>query len=70
MWPSPPGSRDLRLAAAAPEINAGAVLPNLNDPFVTDGHPDQGAFEAGQPLPVYGPRALLTIQTYLPLASR
>jgi uncharacterized repeat protein (TIGR01451 family) len=51
-----PGSRDLRLEAGAPEINAGINLPNLNDPFVTDGQPDLGAFEAGQPLPTYGPR--------------
>ncbi len=51
-----PGSRDLRLAAAAPEIDAGAALPNLNDIFITDGKPDMGAFEAGQPLPAYGPR--------------
>ena len=54
----PPGSRDLRLKAGAPEINAGAILPNLNDPFVSDGHPDLGAFEFGQPLPAYGPRLL------------
>jgi uncharacterized repeat protein (TIGR01451 family) len=51
-----PGSRDLRLLAGAPEINTGAALPNLNDPFVTDGLPDMGAFEYGQPLPTYGPR--------------
>ncbi|MFQ5594257.1 MAG: FG-GAP-like repeat-containing protein [Anaerolineae bacterium] len=54
--PAEPGSRDLRLVAGAPQINAGAVLPNLNDPFVTDGQPDIGAFEAGQPPPSYGPR--------------
>ncbi len=54
-----PGSRDLRLKAGAPEINAGINLPNLNDPFVTDGQPDLGAFEAGQPLPTYGPRPQL-----------
>jgi len=52
-----PGSRDLRLAPGAPEINAGAVLPNFNDPFVTDGQPDMGAFEYGQAPPAYGPRA-------------
>jgi uncharacterized repeat protein (TIGR01451 family) len=52
-----PGSRDLRLAAGAPEINAGAVLTNFNDPFVTDSHPDLGAFEYGQAAPAYGPRA-------------
>ena len=54
-----PGSRDLRLAPGAPEINAGAVLANFNTPFVTDGQPDLGAFEYGQPAPAYGPRAIL-----------
>ena len=64
-----PGSRDLRLVAGAPEINAGAILPNLNDPFVSDGQPDMGAFEFGQPLPVYGPR-LNGTQAYLALITR
>ena len=54
----PPGSRDLRLKAGVPEIDGGAILSNLNDPFVSDGHPDLGAFEFGQPLPEYGPRLL------------
>ncbi|MFQ6048349.1 MAG: hypothetical protein ACE5K7_03185, partial [Phycisphaerae bacterium] len=40
----------------APEIDAGAVLPNINEPFVPDGQPDIGALEFGQPLPEYGPR--------------
>jgi uncharacterized repeat protein (TIGR01451 family) len=52
-----PGSRDLRLAAGAPEIDGGTSLPNLNDPFVSDGKPDMGAFEFGHPLPAYGPRS-------------
>jgi uncharacterized repeat protein (TIGR01451 family) len=56
---TPPGSRDLRLTGGAPEINTGASLANLNDPFVSDGQPDMGAFEYGQPLPTYGPRPLL-----------
>jgi uncharacterized repeat protein (TIGR01451 family) len=51
-----PGSRDLRLAAGAPEIDAGAALPNLNDAFTLSGLPDLGAFEYGQPLPFYGVR--------------
>ena len=60
--PATPGERvepdghDLRLAEGAPLINAGALLANLSDPFVTDGQPDIGAFEAGQPVPRYGPR--------------
>jgi hypothetical protein len=54
--PAEPGSRDLRLAAGTPEIDAGAILSNLNDGFQLDGLPDMGAFELGQPLPTYGPR--------------
>jgi hypothetical protein len=53
-----PGSRDLRLASGVPEIDAGAMLANLNDGFQLSGAPDQGAFEHGQPLPRYGPRVL------------
>jgi hypothetical protein len=51
-----PGSRNLSLKAGSKAINAGEFLPNINDPFVTDGSPDCGAFESGQPLPHYGPR--------------
>ncbi len=40
------------------EINSGTHIPNLNDPFVTDGQPDLGAFEYGEPLPAYGPQPL------------
>ncbi|HUW84807.1 MAG TPA: dockerin type I domain-containing protein [Phycisphaerae bacterium] len=47
---------DLSLAAGAPEIDAGAVLPNINDPFVDDGLPDIGFLEYGRPRPQYGPR--------------
>ena len=52
-----PGSRDLRLVAGAPEINAGTDLPNFNAALTLSGPPDMGAFEYGQPLPEYGPRA-------------
>ncbi len=51
-----PGSRDLRLQPGAPERDAGVALANLNVPFVSDGQPDLGAFEFGEPLPLYGPR--------------
>jgi len=50
-----PGSEDLRLAAGSDAIGAGTPLDNLNDPFVTDGAPDLGAYEAGAALPDYGP---------------
>ncbi len=35
-------------------IDTGVVLDNINIPFVTDGKPDCGALEVGQPLPNYG----------------
>jgi uncharacterized repeat protein (TIGR01451 family) len=54
--PAEPGSRDLRLVAGAPEIDAGVDLPNLNDAFSLSGPPDMGAFEYGRPRPPYGPR--------------
>ncbi len=54
-----PGSRDLRLAEGAPEINAGVTLPNFNDDFVISGLPDMGANEFGQPFRSYGPRTIL-----------
>ncbi len=69
-----PGSRDLRLAGGVPQVNAGLALANLNDAFVADGLPDLGAFEAGQPLPVYGPRPAGFIANgrliFLPAVSR
>ena len=52
-----PGSRDFRLVADAPGVDAGTDLPNLNDAFDLTGAPDVGAFEYGEPLPEYGPRA-------------
>ena len=47
----------LTLAAGCPAIDAGAVLPNINDGFL-GGAPDLGAYEYGAPLPIYGPRPL------------
>jgi uncharacterized repeat protein (TIGR01451 family) len=52
-----PGSRDLTLVTSSPEIDSGVNMDNLNTPFVFDGQPDIGAFEFGEPLPIYGPRA-------------
>jgi len=49
---------DFTLQPGAPEIDAGDVLPNINDPFVFDGMPDIGANEFGQPRPKYGPRPI------------
>ncbi len=53
------GSYDMSLKAGVAAINAGAVLPNINDPFVTDGMPDCGAFEFGKEVPDYGPRTTI-----------
>jgi hypothetical protein len=46
---------DFRLKPDAAAVDAGCILPNVNDDF-TGKAPDLGALEAGQPLPVYGPR--------------
>lgn len=46
---------DLRLKSDSVAIDAGCILPNLNDGF-SGKAPDLGAYEAGQPLPHYGSR--------------
>ncbi len=46
---------DLRLAPGSTAIDAGAVLPGLNDGFRAR-RPDLGAYELDDPLPHYGPR--------------
>ncbi|MFC1713399.1 chondroitinase-B domain-containing protein [Candidatus Poribacteria bacterium] len=46
---------DLRLRPTSAAIDAGAVLPNVNDDY-TGNAPDLGCFESGNPLPHYGPR--------------
>lgn len=51
-----PAEPDMRLKQGAVAIDAGAVLPNISDGFAGKA-PDLGAFELGQPLPHYGPRA-------------
>jgi hypothetical protein len=53
--PTPVPPQYLVLAADCPAIDAGAILPNINDGFVGRA-PDLGAYEDGQPLPTYGPR--------------
>jgi hypothetical protein len=45
----------LVLARGCRAIDAGAILPNINDGFGGRA-PDLGAYEDGQPLPIYGPR--------------
>lgn len=46
---------DLRLRRGADAIDAGAVLPNINDGF-NGRAPDLGAYEYGKDMPHYGPR--------------
>ena len=46
---------DLRLEPDAPVVDAGAVLPNINDGY-TGRAPDVGCYERGVPEPHYGPR--------------
>ena len=50
-----PEEYDLQLRKGAKAIDAGVVLPNINDGF-TGRAPDLGAYEVGQPVPHYGPR--------------
>jgi hypothetical protein len=46
---------DLRPRAGTAVVDAALRLPNINDDFRGAG-PDIGAYEAGEPLPRYGPR--------------
>jgi hypothetical protein len=46
---------DLRLKAGTAAVDAGAALPNINDGY-SGPAPDLGAYEIGQPPPLYGPR--------------
>jgi len=52
-----PDEVDLRLRRGAAAIDAGVALPNINDGF--EGRaPDLGAYEYGEDMPHYGPRAI------------
>lgn len=46
----------LTLKSGSAAVDAGDVLPNINDDF-TGKAPDLGAHELGKPPPHYGPRA-------------
>jgi hypothetical protein len=46
---------DFRLHENAAAVDAGCILPNVNDGFRGNA-PDLGALEVGRPVPVYGPR--------------
>ncbi len=58
-FPNPPVPEkevpDLRPKAGSRVVDAGMLLPNINDDFLGNA-PDCGAYEAGQALPHYGPR--------------
>lgn len=45
---------DLSLQALANANNSGVKTPHLNTAYVFDGLPDMGAYERGEPLPLYG----------------
>jgi hypothetical protein len=51
-----PDASDLRLRAGSDAVDAGAVIPNLNDGTAITGAPDAGAFELGATRPAYGTR--------------
>ena len=48
---------NFRLKTGSKAVDAGVRLPNVNDGF-SGRAPDLGAYEVGQPAPVYGPRWL------------
>jgi hypothetical protein len=50
-------SLNFRLKPGSTAVDAGVRLPNVNDGF-NGRAPDLGAYEVGQPAPVYGPRWL------------
>jgi hypothetical protein len=55
-FPNPPiperEPADLRLRTGSAAVDAGVVLPNINDGY-RGAAPDLGAFELGDELPVY-----------------
>jgi hypothetical protein len=55
--PTPIPPQYMTLKGGCDAIDAGAILPNVNDGFL-GAAPDLGAYEYGQPLPHYGPRPL------------
>jgi hypothetical protein len=53
--PVPVPAQYMTLTAACNGVDAGVILPNIDDEFVGNA-PDLGAYELGLPLPTYGPR--------------
>ena len=50
-----PAGLDFQLRSGSAAIDAGVLLPSINDDF-TGRAPDLGAYEVGRPVPHYGPR--------------
>jgi len=50
-----PSQYDLRLKPGTAAVDAGTLLPNVNDLYRGKA-PDLGCYELGEPLPHYGPR--------------
>ena len=50
--------QDLRPGPNSPVLDNAELIPGINDNFLGNG-PDRGAYEVGQALPQYGPRALV-----------
>jgi hypothetical protein len=50
-----PAGFDFQLRSGSAAVDAGVLLPNINDDFTGRG-PDLGAYETGRPIPHYGPR--------------
>jgi hypothetical protein len=49
------GKLNFQLKPNSIAVDAGVLLPNVNEDYI-GAAPDLGAYEAGQPLPIYGPR--------------
>ena len=60
---------DVTLAQNSLAIDAAQLLPNINDGY-GGGAPDLGAVERGQPMPDYGPRQPVEIDTMPPAAPQ
>ena len=50
-----PDAADLTLRPGSKAVDAGVALPGINDGFTGKAH-DLGCYEAGKPVPAYGPR--------------
>ena len=59
--PAPVPPQYMTLKADCNAVDAGIVLPNINDDFGGSG-PDLGAYEVGAPLPIYGPREPVALE--------